>query len=507
MFVYSTAARARSRSRCRSPLFLVLRVLQKRLVAAYCQGAPAQRRDAHRGVGGGDGRGRSCAPTTSGPHHRQGARRHRRRSATTASGPGVLAALLFPSGEVFSVFTVAAVIAVGVAQGPESGLTTGAMVGLHLPRLPLPGADRRVHRDPRPDPDGRRRLAAGARPARDADRDRRPGRRRRAARGPPPHRGGPPHVPLPAPPGQGVDGSEPALVDVTLHDRAGQERRRRRGDRLGQVDAGQAADPPGRSHRRAPCGSPASTCATCAMASLRSTHGDGAAGALPVRHHDPRERALRPPDATDDEVRLAFGELGLDGVARHARRGPGHHASASAASTSRPVSASSSRWPAPTSPTRRASSSTRPPRPSIPPPRPGWPGRSRACRGAAPRSPSPIACRRRPGADWMLVFDRGRLVEEGRHDDLLARRRRLRRAARLVARRHLGGGRLGLTGGDRATGAPTRRGVLPPPTAGGRPGPSRRSTGRRPGARWRPAGRRAPPWRRAGCRRSPGRRR
>jgi ATP-binding cassette subfamily B protein len=41
----------------------------------------------------------------------------------------VIGAFLFPSGEVFSVLTIAAVIVVGVARGPASGLTAGAMVG------------------------------------------------------------------------------------------------------------------------------------------------------------------------------------------------------------------------------------------------------------------------------------------------------------------------------------------------------------------------------------------
>ena len=41
----------------------------------------------------------------------------------------VIGAFLFPSGEVFSVLTVASVIVVGVVLGPASGLTAGAMVG------------------------------------------------------------------------------------------------------------------------------------------------------------------------------------------------------------------------------------------------------------------------------------------------------------------------------------------------------------------------------------------
>lgn len=42
---------------------------------------------------------------------------------------GVIGALLFPSGEVFSVLTIAAVVGVGVARGPASGLTSGALIG------------------------------------------------------------------------------------------------------------------------------------------------------------------------------------------------------------------------------------------------------------------------------------------------------------------------------------------------------------------------------------------
>jgi len=41
----------------------------------------------------------------------------------------LIGAFLFPSGEIFSAFTVSAVVAVGVWRGPESGLTAGALVG------------------------------------------------------------------------------------------------------------------------------------------------------------------------------------------------------------------------------------------------------------------------------------------------------------------------------------------------------------------------------------------
>jgi putative ABC transport system ATP-binding protein len=51
----------------------------------------------------------------------------RRRKAQTRAN--VIGAFLFPSGEVFSVLTVAAVVVVGVLRGPEGGLTAGAMIG------------------------------------------------------------------------------------------------------------------------------------------------------------------------------------------------------------------------------------------------------------------------------------------------------------------------------------------------------------------------------------------
>lgn len=41
----------------------------------------------------------------------------------------LIGSFLYPSGEVFSVFTVTAVIGVGVLRGPDSGLTAGALVG------------------------------------------------------------------------------------------------------------------------------------------------------------------------------------------------------------------------------------------------------------------------------------------------------------------------------------------------------------------------------------------
>src|SRR4029078_11986623 len=41
----------------------------------------------------------------------------------------VIGAFLFPLGEVFSVVTIAAIVAIGVAVGPEGGMSAGALIG------------------------------------------------------------------------------------------------------------------------------------------------------------------------------------------------------------------------------------------------------------------------------------------------------------------------------------------------------------------------------------------
>jgi ATP-binding cassette, subfamily B, bacterial len=111
-----------------APLFLVLRVMQRRLVNAYglvrernaetltavselVQGAPVIRayhledRTTERALATVD---------------------HQKRDGIRAS---TLSSLLFPTNEISAALTIAAVVAVGVWLGPDSGLTAGAMVG------------------------------------------------------------------------------------------------------------------------------------------------------------------------------------------------------------------------------------------------------------------------------------------------------------------------------------------------------------------------------------------
>jgi ATP-binding cassette, subfamily B, bacterial len=111
-----------------APLAIVLRVVQRHLVAAYEQ---ARERNGEmtaavaevvtgaetiRAYGAGEPLGAEANRAITGRSDAQ-------------IRANVIGAYLFPSGEVFSVLTVAAVIVVGVARGPASGLTAGAMIG------------------------------------------------------------------------------------------------------------------------------------------------------------------------------------------------------------------------------------------------------------------------------------------------------------------------------------------------------------------------------------------
>lgn len=110
------------------PLALVLRAVQRRLVVAHGRarerngemlGAIAEVVSGSttiRAYGAGDHMGGLAKEATA----------HKAREQIRAAWLG---AFLFPSGEVFSVFTVSAVVVVGVWQGTAGGLTAGALVG------------------------------------------------------------------------------------------------------------------------------------------------------------------------------------------------------------------------------------------------------------------------------------------------------------------------------------------------------------------------------------------
>jgi putative ABC transport system ATP-binding protein len=111
-----------------APLFFVLRNLQKRLVAAYDL---ARQHNAEL-LG-------SISELVSGTETLRAYKAHApmvmrskravRKRADSQIRAGVIGAFLFPSGEVFAVFTIVAIIFVGVFRGVDSGLTAGSMVG------------------------------------------------------------------------------------------------------------------------------------------------------------------------------------------------------------------------------------------------------------------------------------------------------------------------------------------------------------------------------------------
>ena len=111
-----------------APLALVLRSVQRHLVAAYDRTRAANS----------DLLGTAAELVTGAETLRAyGAGREFGGRAKVAAGrradaqvrASLIGAFLFPSGEVFGVFAVSAVIGVGVARGPASGLTSGALVG------------------------------------------------------------------------------------------------------------------------------------------------------------------------------------------------------------------------------------------------------------------------------------------------------------------------------------------------------------------------------------------
>jgi putative ABC transport system ATP-binding protein len=399
------------------PLFLVLRVLQKRLIAAYSEV-----------------RQRNAETLTAVSEVVMGAavvRAYHVRARTTARvrhaidaqrddgiRAGRLAALLFPSGEVFSVFTVAAVIAVGVAQGPESGLTTGAMVGfiflVYRFLEPIAEFTEILDQTQTAFAGWRRVLALLETPVEIAD----------PADGVELPRTAPridvDHLTFRYRPrsGFGVDGSEPALLDVSFTIEPA-----RNVAIVGATGSGKStlaklltrlADPTSGAVRVAGV-----DLRDVRMASLRST--------MVMVPQEPflfdttilENVRFGRRTATDDEVHLAFCELGLEpwldalseGLAtrvgergEHLSAGERQLVALARAYVANPSclildEATSAVDPATEARLARALDSL---------------SKGRTAVTIAHRLST--ASR----ADWILVFDRGRLVEEGRHDDLLA---------------------------------------------------------------------------------------
>jgi len=111
-----------------APLAFVLNKMQRRLSKAYDQARERNAEvltDVTEVIAGAE----TLHAYGAGEHYARLTKRASKERSDSFIHAGTIGAFLFPSGEVFSVFTVAAVVLVGLAMGPASGLTAGALVG------------------------------------------------------------------------------------------------------------------------------------------------------------------------------------------------------------------------------------------------------------------------------------------------------------------------------------------------------------------------------------------
>jgi ATP-binding cassette subfamily B protein len=110
------------------PLVFVLRAVQSRLLVAYDKA-----RERNGEMLGGIAEVVSGAPSIraydAGPALSADVKEAVEAKTTAQIKAALIGAFLFPSGEVFSIFTISAVVGVGVWRGPSSSLTAGALIG------------------------------------------------------------------------------------------------------------------------------------------------------------------------------------------------------------------------------------------------------------------------------------------------------------------------------------------------------------------------------------------
>jgi putative ABC transport system ATP-binding protein len=111
-----------------APLVFVLKAVQDRLVSAY--NLTRERNASLLGIVGELVSGSDTLRSYQASEHMvKRVRKSVHSRADSNIRAGVIGAFLFPSGEVFSVFTVVAVVTAGVVIGPVGGLSAGALVG------------------------------------------------------------------------------------------------------------------------------------------------------------------------------------------------------------------------------------------------------------------------------------------------------------------------------------------------------------------------------------------
>jgi ATP-binding cassette subfamily B protein len=111
-----------------APLAIVLRSVQRHLVAAYDK-ARARNAEVMTAVSEVVSGSETLRAYGAGAHFAKLTKQSSHERSNAFIRANTIGAYLFPSGEVFSVLTVAAVVGVGVIRGPGAGLTAGALVG------------------------------------------------------------------------------------------------------------------------------------------------------------------------------------------------------------------------------------------------------------------------------------------------------------------------------------------------------------------------------------------
>ncbi|MEY2444981.1 MAG: ATP-binding cassette, subfamily bacterial [Ilumatobacteraceae bacterium] len=111
-----------------APLALVLRSVQRHLVAAYDK-ARTRNAEVLTSVSEVVSGSETLRAYGAGGHYADVTKRSSHERSNAFIRAGTIGAFLFPSGEVFSVLTVAAVVTVGLLRGASAGLTSGALIG------------------------------------------------------------------------------------------------------------------------------------------------------------------------------------------------------------------------------------------------------------------------------------------------------------------------------------------------------------------------------------------
>ena len=111
-----------------APLAIVLRSVQRHLVAAYDK-ARSSNAEVLTAVSEVVSGAETLQAYGAGAHYAKLTKHSSHERSNAFIRANTIGAFLFPSGEVFSVLTVAAVVSVGVVRGPGAGLTSGALVG------------------------------------------------------------------------------------------------------------------------------------------------------------------------------------------------------------------------------------------------------------------------------------------------------------------------------------------------------------------------------------------